>query len=1221
MSPTHAAEKTMDITFRTTRRLGIVLLSRGDSGGLGCWVGSVQESSPAADAGVRPGMVLLAVNGVSLQRATLDAAITLIRESERPIRLKFEQVDLLQWSRDALAHMLSDPTQLPFFFDYLTDKHGETGTAALQKEHAKVMFLNEIDGIRRATTLAERRAQLERIKQKFLSADAPWALRDIRGIRGRAVLAELSDAFNASGSMPSTGETMAFLDEAAMAIIDSLLSSFTEFAAGPFHVAMLKRLEARRGAGGEGEALDAILGDGDGWAMNSLKLYLLQARQHAALGLYLHLRATLAVAREALASTAGGGQDQSPQEQEGAETSGEGGARSESTDRARAKDAEVWAAIKRCHGKYLGDDAAMLVPCVPRTIRTAVRLCIEDRELGLLSAPAPRDRGDGSSGTLGAATAATAADPPSPAAVTAAAASVRLRATSSAGSSQGSDDDLEASWYYVDDRGRERGPCTTARIQSWVRRGYFLAPRKLRHALRSAPKQYCSLGCYDFPSDWFRRTDNLLAAAVGYLESIEAVVRERLACQVNTFLAVRSRMADTSARVKPAGQAQARSTVAATPVAIRDDGVDDDEDRAAASEAKTDDGGPGVITVVARAETASPGARVGVDADADAGAAAGAPAGAATSSMRSPGQHRPRVTSRVQKPFLPIGFTVHRSTKNGAVRAAAPQPSVAVAVAAAATSTSREAGGRSNTGGGSSMTRSSAAVDSMAHSREQALALRPACCVQLIEYVFDGGDDDDDDGNDDDDDDDDDDDGDTGVVGSASNAVRKDGTAAVTEGARIGPGLSSLRHRIRREMFCDDPSSGRVAPGRCVPVPEHTTAFLRMACEDRTPTEGGGPGGGGTLFNFMLTGADGTRLYAACAALEPHASDTAATSSASGTRTGRRSQVLLLLLTATPLFVAMRRELEALIVRHGSDGGSAVLSGVGGARVAPSDGQLQDALLRVARCGNDVGATLAVVAHGADLPATMLGRVDVPIAPLFGALHPRAVARVLQSLLTEQRVLLVAPRRTLLAAAAEGLRLLLSPLSWCHVYAPLLPPSMHTHLECPTPCILGALNRDLTFDERDRLVAPAGARRGGAGDLRTKLADMVVVWLDSGHVDLPEPASPLADCFVDLAEQWQEILWGGMHCNDYAASDRDVGPSEEASGRGVSLALRKAACVCIRALLDGAANHCVWLREQGDCVVVFDEHRFLDSRPARICEMAKQMVKTLAFSQFLLELE
>ena len=74
---------------------------------------------------------------------------------------------------------------------------------------------------------------------------------------------------------------------------------------------------------------------------------------------------------------------------------------------------------------------------------------------------------------------------------------------------------------------------------------------------------------------------------------------------------------------------------------------------------------------------------------------------------------------------------------------------------------------------------------------------------------------------------------------------------------------------------------------------------------------------------------------------------------------------------------------------------------------------------------------------------------------LFTALSPAQVLTLLSAALVESPLIFVSSNISTLTSAAEATRTMISPLRWLHIYAPLLPFSLLSHLACPTPYIVG----------------------------------------------------------------------------------------------------------------------------------------------------------------------
>ena len=101
-------------------------------------------------------------------------------------------------------------------------------------------------------------------------------------------------------------------------------------------------------------------------------------------------------------------------------------------------------------------------------------------------------------------------------------------------------------------------------------------------------------------------------------------------------------------------------------------------------------------------------------------------------------------------------------------------------------------------------------------------------------------------------------------------------------------------------------------------------------------------------------------------------------------------------------------------------------------------------------------------------PPTLASQIDFELDVLFQALSPRNLVLVFLALLLECKVLLISERLTLLTVAGEGLRLLLHPIKWCHVYVPLVPEVMMDHVVgCPTPFLMGMHRKTYLSREAD----------------------------------------------------------------------------------------------------------------------------------------------------------
>ena len=101
-------------------------------------------------------------------------------------------------------------------------------------------------------------------------------------------------------------------------------------------------------------------------------------------------------------------------------------------------------------------------------------------------------------------------------------------------------------------------------------------------------------------------------------------------------------------------------------------------------------------------------------------------------------------------------------------------------------------------------------------------------------------------------------------------------------------------------------------------------------------------------------------------------------------------------------------------------------------------------------------------------------------AALATLLPPATLAATLLHVMLEGRVALVSRALSVVAAAAACTRALLQPLSWHHLYYPLLPQSALAMLEAPCPFLFGVARgaRGASLDAPVRLVAGDRAARG-----------------------------------------------------------------------------------------------------------------------------------------------
>ncbi|BDA43641.1 probable DENN domain-containing protein 1C at N-terminal half [Coccomyxa sp. Obi] len=79
----------------------------------------------------------------------------------------------------------------------------------------------------------------------------------------------------------------------------------------------------------------------------------------------------------------------------------------------------------------------------------------------------------------------------------------------------------------------------------------------------------------------------------------------------------------------------------------------------------------------------------------------------------------------------------------------------------------------------------------------------------------------------------------------------------------------------------------------------------------------------------------------------------------------------------------------------------------------------------------------------------------LPLARLLWHLPPPALVSLIEALLLERRILMVAQERDTVSAAVHAAAALLHPLRWQHIYLPLLPLALKDYLSAPMPFLMG----------------------------------------------------------------------------------------------------------------------------------------------------------------------
>ncbi|KAI9915272.1 hypothetical protein PsorP6_008149 [Peronosclerospora sorghi] len=239
-----------------------------------------------------------------------------------------------------------------------------------------------------------------------------------------------------------------------------------------------------------------------------------------------------------------------------------------------------------------------------------------------------------------------------------------------------------------------------------------------------------------------------------------------------------------------------------------------------------------------------------------------------------------------------------------------------------------------------------------------------------------------------------------------------------------------------------------------------------------------------------------------------------------------------------------------------------------------------------------------------------LPRLDHSIRLLFDTLDVSTVLLVFTAALLENRILLVSSYLSVLMKVAESLRALMHPLSWPHVYLPVLPRRMHQYLECPTPFIFGAEKQALEDAQRQLSEEGGDDLFAGAGE------ELLIVDSDKGVILRGEVPCVLPDSVrFDLRDALYECLKPNVSRSDHVFAHHF--PSKPLVFP--ELAVRGLFFRAVNKLIGDFGYHrYVWTDEFArKRTVFFDEASYLAASPPEMREFRTLFSATQAFSEFM----
>nr|CCA24213.1 conserved hypothetical protein [Albugo laibachii Nc14]CCA26935.1 conserved hypothetical protein [Albugo laibachii Nc14] len=259
-----------------------------------------------------------------------------------------------------------------------------------------------------------------------------------------------------------------------------------------------------------------------------------------------------------------------------------------------------------------------------------------------------------------------------------------------------------------------------------------------------------------------------------------------------------------------------------------------------------------------------------------------------------------------------------------------------------------------------------------------------------------------------------------------------------------------------------------------------------------------------------------------------------------------------------------------------------------------------DSRTRIERC-----PTSSYQVNGACCDSTL-----EPLVQFFGTC---GMLQLLACALLECSIIFVSNQYSALTICAEGIRSLLKPFQWCHVYSPILPKSLLAYLECPTPFLVGIHSHyahESTLPKNGP-YAIANTETGMIHYTGTK----IIAWQNVGTSVHDEDVVYLPVTFKDTKHALDRLL------NPFLFDLDSVNP--KATNNRVYKApfpeskFRRECRILIDNLLQGHMNSCLIVGDVREFVVIFDEAQFLALKSTEESTFYRMLLRTQCFSEYI----
>lgn len=256
---------------------------------------------------------------------------------------------------------------------------------------------------------------------------------------------------------------------------------------------------------------------------------------------------------------------------------------------------------------------------------------------------------------------------------------------------------------------------------------------------------------------------------------------------------------------------------------------------------------------------------------------------------------------------------------------------------------------------------------------------------------------------------------------------------------------------------------------------------------------------------------------------------------------------------------------------------------------------------------------MAKLGHSPTLSSPVNGACyDTTLEPLVQFFGTTGMLQLLACALLECSIVFVSDQYSALTNCAEGIRSLLKPFQWCHVYLPILPKSLLAYLECPTPFLAG-IHTNYAHESifpKSGSVAIANTETGMIYYTGRKCTN----WQNLG-ICVHDADVSLPFAFKDTKHALDRLLNPFLFDLDTVnpkPANNHVYRTPFPDGK-----IRRECRSLIEHLLQGHMDARLIVGDVREFVVIFDEEQFLASKSAEGITFYRMLLRTQSFSEYI----